>query len=167
MILALTINYEFSVMEILWTFSIYLEALTLIPQLVMIIKSGDTEAYIVLYINAIALYRGLYILNWIYRYNYEGFYDVIAIVSGCVETVVNAGISVYVLKVYNRSKKLPAYKLGNYLSKEAVTGLTGEKTEQKIQEGVCEKGIISGPLGQTDQAQVHEAAKKLEHIIDI
>ena len=163
MILALAINYEFSVMEILWTFSIYLEAVTLIPQLVMVIKSGETEAYIVLYINAIALYRGLYILNWIYRYNYEGFYDVIAIVSGCVETVVNTGISVYVLKVY-RSQKLPAYKLGNYLSKEAVSGLTGEKTEQKM-EGVCEKEIISGPSGQTDEA--HNAAMKLEHIIDI
>ena len=139
-------------MEIMWTFSIYLEAVTLIPQLVMIIKSGETEAYVVTYIMATALYRGLYILNWIYRYNYEHFYDVIAIVSGCVQTVVNTIIACYVLRVYQKQKT--AYKLGTYLSKE--------KTEQKIR-GVSEKGFIAGP----DLAPVHDAAENLERLLQI
>ena len=110
MILALAINHEFSVMEILWTFSIYLEAVTLIPQLVMVIKSGETEAYIVLYINAITLYRGLYILNWIYRYYTESFYDVIAIVAGCVQTVLYCDFFyLYITKVLKGKKlQLPA-----------------------------------------------------------
>ena len=152
-------------MEILWTFSIYLEAVTLIPQLVMVIKSGETEAYIVCYIMATALYRGLYILNWIYRYNYDGFYDVIAIVSGCIQTILNAAISLYALKVYRKQKT--AYRLGTYLSNLPTDdGINGEKTEQKMH-GVSKKGIISAPSGQTDQAHVHDAAKKLENIIDI
>jgi len=32
-------------------------------------------------------YRGLYLLNWIYRYYNEGHYDLIAIVAGSVQTV--------------------------------------------------------------------------------
>lgn len=28
----------------------------------------------------------LYIANWVYRYYFEGFYDFIAIVAGCVQT---------------------------------------------------------------------------------
>ena len=147
-------------MEIMWTFSIYLEAVTLIPQLVLIIKSGETEAYVVTYIMATALYRGLYILNWIYRYNYEHFYDVIAIVSGCVQTVVNTIISYYVLKVYKKQKT--AYKLGTYLSKEAAEEFTVEKTEQKIR-GVPKNGFIAGP----DLAPVHDAAENLERLLQI
>ena len=147
-------------MEIMWTFSIYLEAVTLIPQLVMIIKSGETEAYVVTYIMATALYRGLYILNWIYRYNYEHFYDVIAIVSGCSQTVFNTIISCYVLRVYQKQKT--AYKLGTYLSKEAAEEFTVEKTEQKIR-GVSEKGFIAGP----DLAPVHDAAENLEQLLRI
>ena len=34
-ILALFVNYKFSAMEILWTFSIYLEAVAILPQLFM------------------------------------------------------------------------------------------------------------------------------------
>ena len=36
--LALSFNYEFSVMEVLWTFSIYLEAVAILPQLFMVYK---------------------------------------------------------------------------------------------------------------------------------
>ena len=145
-------------MEIMWTFSIYLEAVTLIPQLVMIIKSGETEAYMVTYIIATTLYRGLYILNWIYRYNYEDFYDIIAIVSGCVQTLVNTIISCYVLRVYKKQKA--SYKLGIYLTEEFADGFPGEKQEQKMR-GDTEKGINSA----MDLAPVHHTAKNLERLL--
>lgn len=32
-------------------------------------------------------FRALYIVNWYYRYTQEGFSDKIAIVAGCVQTV--------------------------------------------------------------------------------
>ena len=99
-------------MEILWTFSIYLESVALIPQLVMVIKSGETEAYIVHYTLAMALYRGLYILNWIYRYNYEGFYYIIEINAGCIQTLVNFSIFIYIHKIHKSQKEIV---LGNYL----------------------------------------------------
>jgi len=33
------------------------------------------------------MYRALYLINWIWRYYFEGFFDLIAIVAGCVQTI--------------------------------------------------------------------------------
>ena len=74
-ILALVLNHEFSLMEILWTFSIYLESVAILPQLFMVQKTGEAESITSHYLFALGSYRGLYILNWIYRYYAEGKID--------------------------------------------------------------------------------------------
>ena len=56
------------------------------PQLYMISKTGEAETITSHYLFALGLYRGLYIVNWIYRFYMEDFYDWIAIVAGCVQT---------------------------------------------------------------------------------
>ena len=73
--------------QILWTFSIYLEAVAILPQLFMITKTGEAETITSHYLFALGSYRGLYILNWIYRYYSEGFFDPIAVIAGCIQTV--------------------------------------------------------------------------------
>ena len=74
-ILALVLNHEFTFMEILWTFSIYLESVAILPQLFMVQKTGEAESITSHYLFALGSYRGLYILNWIYRYYAEGKID--------------------------------------------------------------------------------------------
>ena len=74
-------------LQILWTFSIYLEAVAILPQLFMISKTGEAETITSHYLFALGSYRGLYIFNWIFRYYSEGFFDLIAVVAGCVQTV--------------------------------------------------------------------------------
>jgi len=74
-------------LQILWTFSIYLEAVAILPQLFMISKTGHAETITSHYLFALGSYRALYILNWIYRYNSEGFLDLIAVIAGCVQTI--------------------------------------------------------------------------------
>merc|ERR1711973_213692 len=86
-LLALVLNHEFTVLEVLWTFSIYLESVAILPQLFMISKTGEAETITSHYLFALGAYRGLYILNWVYRFYFEGFYDFIAIVAGCVQTI--------------------------------------------------------------------------------
>lgn len=86
-VLSLILNHEFSVMEILWTFSIYLEAVAILPQLFMVSKTGEAETITSHYLFALGSYRGLYILNWIYRYIYEDFKDWIPVVAGILQTV--------------------------------------------------------------------------------
>lgn len=71
----------------MWTFSIYLESVAILPQLFMVSKTGEAESITSHYLFALGSYRGLYILNWVYRYITEEHYDLIAIVAGVVQTV--------------------------------------------------------------------------------
>jgi len=109
-LLALIINHEFSVVEIFWTFSIYLEAVAILPQLFMLSKTGEAESITSHYLFALGIYRALYIVNWIYRYYVEEFFDPIAVVAGCVQTVLYADFFyLYVTRVLKGKKiQLPA-----------------------------------------------------------
>lgn len=108
--LAVLVNHDFSFMEILWTFSIYLESVAILPQLFMVSKTGEAETITSHYLFALGSYRGLYLLNWIYRYYFEGFFDLIAIVAGCVQTILYCDFFyLYITKVLKGKKlSLPA-----------------------------------------------------------
>jgi ER lumen protein retaining receptor len=75
---------------LLWTFSIYLEAVAILPQLFMVSKTGEAETITSHYLFGLGAYRALYILNWIYRYYAESFIDGIAVVAGIVQTILYA-----------------------------------------------------------------------------
>ncbi|XP_030751961.1 ER lumen protein-retaining receptor [Sitophilus oryzae] len=109
-LLALLINHQFSFLEVLWTFSIYLESVAILPQLFMVSKTGEAESITSHYLFALGSYRGLYIFNWIYRYWSEQHYDIIAIVAGVVQTVLYCDFFyLYVTKVLKGKKlQLPA-----------------------------------------------------------
>jgi len=107
---ALIINHEFSFMEITWTWSIYLEAVAILPQLFMVSKTGEAETVTSHYLFALGSYRALYIFNWIYRYVDESYYDLIAIFAGLVQTILYCDFFyLYVTKVLKGKKlQLPA-----------------------------------------------------------
>jgi ER lumen protein retaining receptor len=109
-LVALLVNHEFSPLEILWTFSIYLESVAILPQLFLVSKTGEAETITSHYLFALGSYRALYLLNWVYRYYVEGFYDLIAIVAGVVQTVLYCDFFyLYVTRVIKgRALKLPA-----------------------------------------------------------
>ncbi|XP_075437206.1 ER lumen protein-retaining receptor 3-like [Ascaphus truei] len=99
-------NYEFTPLEIMWTFSIYLESVAILPQLFMISKTGEAESITTHYLFFLGLYRLLYLANWIWRYHTESFYDQIAVVSGVVQTIFYCDFFyLYATKVL-RGKKL-------------------------------------------------------------
>lgn len=108
--LSVLVNHEFSAVEILWTFSIYLESVAILPQLFMISKTGEAETITTHYLFALGLYRALYLFNWIWRYYMEGFFDLIAIVAGCVQTILYCDFFyLYITKVLQGKKlSLPA-----------------------------------------------------------
>lgn len=109
-ILALLIKHEFTVLEVLWTFSIYLESVAILPQLFMVSKTGEAESITSHYLFALGSYRALYLLNWIYRYYAEVHYDLIAMVAGAVQTVLYCDFFyLYITKVLKGKKlQLPA-----------------------------------------------------------
>uniref|UniRef100_A0A671LSJ4 ER lumen protein-retaining receptor 2-like n=1 Tax=Sinocyclocheilus anshuiensis TaxID=1608454 RepID=A0A671LSJ4_9TELE len=81
------ISFYNSIMKIMWTFSIYLESVSILPQLFMISKTGEAETITTHYLFFLGLYRALYLINWIWRFYFEGFFDMIAIVAGVVQTI--------------------------------------------------------------------------------
>ncbi|KAF4522653.1 hypothetical protein B566_EDAN011052 [Ephemera danica] len=104
--LSLLINHDFQALEILWTFSIYLESVAILPQLFLVSKTGEAESITSHYLFALGMYRALYIFNWVYRYWAEDHYDLIAIVAGIVQTVLYCDFFyLYITKVL-RGKKL-------------------------------------------------------------
>ncbi|XP_014483471.1 PREDICTED: ER lumen protein-retaining receptor [Dinoponera quadriceps] len=109
-VLALLINHELSVVEVLWTFSIYLESVAILPQLFLVSKTGEAESITSHYLFALGSYRGLYLFNWVYRYYAEDHYDLIAIVAGLVQTVLYCDFFyLYITKVLKGKKlQLPA-----------------------------------------------------------
>lgn len=108
--LSLLINHDFSPIEVMWTFSIYLEAVAILPQLFMVSKTGEAESITSHYLFALGSYRALYIINWVYRYYMEGFYDMIATLAGIVQTVLYCDFFyLYITKVLKGKKlQLPA-----------------------------------------------------------
>ncbi|KAF6040262.1 KDELR2 [Bugula neritina] len=83
----------------MWTFSIYLESVAVLPQLFMISKTGEAEIVSAQYLFCLACYRALYILNWIYRFYTEHYFDLIAVVAGTVQTILYADfVYLYITK---------------------------------------------------------------------
>lgn len=86
-VLAFYINYEFTVYEVLWTFSIYLESVAILPQLLMISELGEVGITICHYLFALGSYRIFYLIHWIWRYNHDYHYDPISVCSGIVQVI--------------------------------------------------------------------------------
>jgi len=109
-VLALIFNYEFSFMEILWTFSIYLEAVAILPQLFQMQRTGEAETITSHYLFALGAYRALYILNWIWRYFVDHQIYWIVVISGIVQTAIYSDfLYIYITKVFKGQKfSLPA-----------------------------------------------------------
>jgi len=78
---------EYSITEILWSSSIFLEAVSITPQLVLLAKMREVENLTSHFVAAMGLYRAFYILNWIYKYLVDQTFDPVAILGGVVQTV--------------------------------------------------------------------------------
>ena len=86
-VLALLFPAEYTVLEILWAFSIWLESVAILPQLFMLQRTGEAETITTHYLFALGIYRALYIPNWLYRYFADGRVDRIAWIAGIVQTI--------------------------------------------------------------------------------
>ncbi|KAI9511453.1 ER lumen protein retaining receptor [Russula earlei] len=86
LILGIIFNYSYSFTEVIWSFSIFLESVAILPQLFILQRTGEAETITTHYLAALGAYRGLYIPNWIYRYFVDELVDPISITAGLVQT---------------------------------------------------------------------------------
>lgn len=92
----------------MWTFSIYLEAVAIVPQLILLQRYGEVENLTSNYVVLLGAYRGFYILNWVYRAAMEETYHTIWLmfIAGIVQTALYVDFFYYYAMryvVYGRS----------------------------------------------------------------
>lgn len=109
-VLALFVHRMFTVIEVFWAFSLYLEAVAILPQLVLLQRSSNIDILTGHYVFLLGAYRALYLLNWIYRFLTDHRFRWIAWLSGLLQTALYTDFFYYYIKSWrNREKlKLPA-----------------------------------------------------------
>jgi ER lumen protein retaining receptor len=100
-------------METLWTFSIWLEAVTIVPQLIVLYR-GDKEGRTAVvdalnanFVAALGAYRALYLLNWVLRKYHESHYWApVAWVAGLLQTGLYIDFFYHYYKAYKANKTM-------------------------------------------------------------
>jgi len=102
------------VMELLWTFSIYLESVAFLPQWTVLRKHRIVENLTGKFIFFLGMYRFLYIFNWIYRAHTEPYYEhhYVVYTCGIVQTLLYADF----MYQYTKMSRLFGFARGNCLS---------------------------------------------------
>ncbi|EGG17501.1 putative transmembrane protein [Cavenderia fasciculata] len=92
-------------MEILWTFSVFLEAVAIFPQLFLLQRTGEVEAITSNYIICLGGYRAFYFLNWIVRiFTEREFKGALVMIAGIVQTILYCDFFYYYFKRNNNQK---------------------------------------------------------------
>lgn len=84
---ALLFSHVYKISEILWTFSIWLESVAILPQLFMLQRTGEADTITTHYLFSLGAYRALYIPNWLYRYFAENRFEANSVMAGIVQTL--------------------------------------------------------------------------------
>ena len=106
--MSLILGIKESLLDVFWYFSLYLESITIIPQLMLLRRSKDIENLTQEYIFFLGLYRGLYIFNWIYRSWTERTYhhNYVVYFTGILQTALYIDFFYYYFRAKLKGEKL-------------------------------------------------------------
>jgi ER lumen protein retaining receptor len=93
-VLALLVS-EFSLLDITWSFSIFLEAVAFVPQLDMMRKMKEVENLTSHYVFCLGAYRLLYIMEWTSKYLNDEPISMVSVSAGVVQIVLHADFFYY------------------------------------------------------------------------
>merc|ERR1712066_162536 len=105
-LLGLVTTEEYTIPEVLWTVSIWLESIAIYPQLVLLQQVREVENLTSNFVGAMGAYRAFYILNWIQRYMEDGAYNWVGWAGGTVQTLLYVDFFYYYLKSKVSGSKL-------------------------------------------------------------
>lgn len=94
-------------METAWTFSILLEAVAILPQLVLLQRTGNVDNLTGDYVFLLGTYRAFYLVNWFYRWMTEpGYKQWLVWISGTLQTGLYLDFFYYYLRAWRNNEKL-------------------------------------------------------------
>lgn len=112
-ILSVVTAEDWSATEILWAFSIWLECVAILPQLILLQQLREVENLTGNYVAALGAYRFLYILNWVYRYFGETppYVNYVGWIAGVIQTALYVDFFYYyaLSKWYGQKLVLPVH----------------------------------------------------------
>jgi ER lumen protein retaining receptor len=99
---------SFDGFELLWTFSIYLESIAIVPQLIVLQRYAEVENLTGNFVFCLGVYSALYIANWIYRAHNEPHYrhHWVVYVCGVLQTLLYVDFFYYYCKSRFSGNKL-------------------------------------------------------------
>ncbi|CAG9477733.1 ER lumen protein retaining receptor, putative [Plasmodium vivax] len=111
LVLSLLTCKTYNLYNILWSFSIWLESVAILPQLVLLEKQREVENITSHYVITMGMYRAFYILNWIYRYFFDEkpYVNVVGWLGGLIQTLLYIDFFYYfaMAKWYGKKLVLP------------------------------------------------------------
>mmetsp|Transcript_14900 Transcript_14900/g.24363 ORF Transcript_14900/g.24363 Transcript_14900/m.24363 type:complete len:220 (-) Transcript_14900:116-775(-) len=105
-VLGLMTAHEWTVPEYLWTVSIWLESVAILPQILLLQEMREVENLTSHFVYTMGLYRFFYILNWIYRYFDDSHVNYVGWLGGIVQTALYADFFYYYMKSKSEGSKL-------------------------------------------------------------
>lgn len=85
-LLGIIFTDEYSLSDILWSTSIWLESVSILPQLVLLQHMREVENLTSDFVGTMGAYRALYIVNWVYRYFTEDYVNWVGWIGGLLQT---------------------------------------------------------------------------------
>lgn len=134
-------KFKIKPMELCWIFSIYLESISILPQLIVLQRYREVENLTGNYVFFMGAYRALYILNWIYRSYHEPFYQhhFVVYFCGVLQTLLYVDFFYYYIKRYvehgfNNVKVCLIYR---YLMIFFIVSFSNTTVRQRVQSSRC------------------------------
>lgn len=97
-VLGLLVTEEYTITEILWTTSIWLESVAILPQLILLQAMREVENLTSDFVGTMGAYRAFYILNWVYRYFADDYVNWVGWIGGAVQTALYCDFFYYYAK---------------------------------------------------------------------
>ncbi|KAG8348373.1 putative ER lumen protein retaining receptor [Trypanosoma vivax] len=93
-------------MDVLWAFSQYIEAVAILPQIFLLEYTERYEALTSHYLAAMGIYRFMYLLHWIHLYWIYGSVNTISVCAGLLQTLLYVDFFYhYVMQVVYRARQ--------------------------------------------------------------
>jgi ER lumen protein retaining receptor len=86
---------DWTIAEVLWSMSIWLESVSAIPQLVLLKKTQEVQNLTADFVGTMGAYRAFYILNWIYRYFVDDYVNWVGWIGGFIQTAIYSDFLYY------------------------------------------------------------------------
>jgi len=125
-ITALLLTNEFSILEVLWTFSEFIEGFAMVPQYIFCYRSVSRHWGQSMYVISMGGYRVFYVLNWIYKkMQMPNYNDIQSWIGGIIEILFFLDFLSFRFTGYSMLRKMS-------LSVDTKINEISEKVELKV-----------------------------------